>query len=42
MCFCHKHLENNAPLIFKEIERWRYLLWEVYKELKREGERRQK
>jgi hypothetical protein len=25
-----EHLENSAPLIFDEIQRWRYLLWEEW------------
>jgi hypothetical protein len=38
--FLVEHLENNSPLIFAEIERWRYLLWDEYIEFKREEERR--
>jgi len=37
-----EHLENNAPLIFDEIRRWRYLLWDDYIEYKREQERSEK
>jgi hypothetical protein len=37
-----EHLENNAPLIFDEIKRWRYLLWDEYIEYKRDEEHRKK
>jgi hypothetical protein len=37
-----EHFENNSPLLFEEIKRWRYLLWEDYTEFKREEERRKK
>jgi hypothetical protein len=37
-----EHLENNAPLIFEEIRRWQYLLWDDYIEYKREQERSKK
>jgi len=29
-----EHLEKSAPLIFDEIRRWRYLLWDEYIEFK--------
>ncbi len=34
-----EHLENNAPLIVAELERWRDLLWEDYLEYKQEERR---
>ncbi len=37
-----EHLEKSSPLIFAEIERWRYLLWDEYIEYKREQERLEK
>jgi hypothetical protein len=33
-----EHLEKSSPLIFEEIRRWRYLLWDDYIEFKREKE----
>jgi hypothetical protein len=37
-----EHLENNAPLIFDEIKRWRYLLWDDYLEYSYEQRRLKK
>jgi hypothetical protein len=37
-----ENLEESSPLIFAEIERWRYLLWDEYIEFKREQERLEK
>lgn len=34
-----EHLENSAPLIVEEIQRWRYLLWDDWVEFKQEKER---
>jgi len=34
-----EHLENSSPLIFDEIRRWRYLLWDDWIEYQREVER---
>jgi len=33
-----EHLENNSHLIFEEIRRWRYLLWDEWLEYKQEME----
>jgi hypothetical protein len=33
-----EHLENNSHLIFEEIRRWRYLLWDEWIEYKSEVE----
>lgn len=37
-----EHLEKSSPLIFKELDRWRDLLWEDYLEYKQEEERHKK
>lgn len=37
-----EHLEKSTPLIFEEIRRWRYLLWDDYIEYKHEQEQRKK
>jgi hypothetical protein len=35
-----ERLEKSSPLIFEEIERWRYLLWDDWVEYQREERRK--
>ena len=37
-----EHFENNSHLIFEEIRRWRYLLWDEWIEYKQEVEYQKK
>jgi hypothetical protein len=38
--FLVEHLQKSSPLIFEEIRRWRYLIWDDYVEYRRQEERK--